>query len=698
MWSNDPRLSARRRGRWLLPLLAALLWGAVALAQPTPVAPGVTYERLVDPSVPWVMEVVRIERGRPELSFEATLGYDQVRGNENLVGQLPEATADTRPIAAVNADFFVMSGEDAGQTIGLHVSQGRLIRSAKGNPTFAWGAAGELAIVEPVFSGLISVAGGGSHPLEGINQSLPENSVVLYTADYGEKARVADGPWVVVEAAGLPLGLGGALTGRVTQVAGEPPELSAATVVLGGVGAGAQFLGSIAEGAEVRIEYDTQLPAWTVGAVSGGPVLVRGGAQAQGGDVRHPRTAVGYNDREMILFTVDGRRPGWSVGMTFDEMAATLLSLGCTEAVNLDGGGSTTMWVRGEVKNRPSDGNLRNVANCLVAMLSGPLGPPAEIILEPEGIWGLPGAVVSVAMEVRDAAMNPLGPDAAPVGVRLNGATHRATSPLVLELGAPGRHVVTLVCGDVTRELPVNVADGPSGLAMDPPSAVAMPGDTIRFAGRLVGPEGQTLALPPGSEWRFSCPESLGTWEEPGLLRIADTGVSGGVRGECVAEEGTAEVVVAQGRLLHDGETVEGVHFTGFPVEEGPTGEVRSREGALVMSYDLGKAEATRAAYVRFDRPLGRALGFTCRLRAVGSSPWVRLAYVDGDGNRATETLVDRLPTDGAWHEARLRLPEGTKAPITLQAIYAVETNTSLSASGELWLDDVVAWVVPEDE
>ncbi len=296
------------------------------------------------------------------------------------------------------------------------------------------------------------------------------------------------------------------------------------------------------------------------------------------------------------------------------------------------------MWVRGEVKNRPSDGNLRNVANCLVAMLSGPLGPPAEIILEPEGIWGLPGAVVSVAMEVRDAAMNPLGPDAAPVGVRLNGATHRATSPLVLELGAPGRHVVTLVCGDVTRELPVNVADGPSGLAMDPPSAVAMPGDTIRFAGRLVGPEGQTLALPPGSEWRFSCPESLGTWEEPGLLRIADTGVSGGVRGECVAEEGTAEVVVAQGRLLHDGETVEGVHFTGFPVEEGPTGEVRSREGALVVSYDLGKAEATRAAYVRFDRPLGRALGFTCRLRAVGSSPWVRLACVDGDGNRATET------------------------------------------------------------
>lgn len=81
MWSKAPGLSARRRGRWLLPLLAALLWAAVALAQPTPVAPGVTYERLVDSGVPWVTEVVRIERGRPELGFEATLGHDRVRGN-----------------------------------------------------------------------------------------------------------------------------------------------------------------------------------------------------------------------------------------------------------------------------------------------------------------------------------------------------------------------------------------------------------------------------------------------------------------------------------------------------------------------------------------------------------------------------------------------------------------------------------------
>lgn len=694
---------ARWRREWAGPggrtvvLLVAVMVGLVgpgtAVAQPALVAPGVTYERIVNSDVPWVMDVVRIERGRPELSFEATLGHDRVRGNESLVGQLPAETPDSRPIAAVNADFFVMTGEDAGQPLGFHVSRGRLIRTGKGNPTFAWGAEGELAIVEPVFSGTVSVAGGGSYAIEGINQSLPADSVVLYTADYGERARVADGPWVVIEAPGLPLGLGGAITGRVTRVAGEPPELAVGTVVLAAVGAGTQFLESLVEGAEVTIEYDTQLPAWTVGAVSGGPVLVRGGVQAQGGDVRHPRTAVGYNDGEVILFTVDGRRPGWSVGMTFDELATALRDLGCTEAMNLDGGGSTTVWVRGEVKNRPSDGSLRNVANCLVAMLSGPLGPPAEIVVEPEEVWGLPGAIVSVEVEVRDAALNPLGP----AGVRMGGVVYRAGSPLLLELESPGRHVLTLLSGDVTRELAVNVVAQASGAAVEPSARVAMPGDTVRLEGRLLGPEGQVLAVPPGAEWRFSAPDGMGTWEGPGLLRVAEGAKSGPVMAECLGVIGAADVVVAEALLVHDGETVEGVHFTGFPVEDGPRGEVRSRDGALVMSYDLGAAEATRAAYVRFDRPVGRALGFTCRLRAEGSSPWVRVAYVDGDGNRVTETLVERLPADGEWHPVRLRLADGLKPPITLQAIYAVETDSGATAAGELCIDDVVAWVLPTE-
>ena len=55
------------------------------------------------------------------------------------------------------------------------------------------------------------------------------------------------------------------------------------------------------------------------------------------------------------MITVDGRQPGVSVGMTLQELADYMLSLGATDAMNLDGGGSTTMYLDGKVVNTPSD-------------------------------------------------------------------------------------------------------------------------------------------------------------------------------------------------------------------------------------------------------------------------------------------------------------------------------------------------------
>ncbi len=73
-------------------------------------------------------------------------------------------------------------------------------------------------------------------------------------------------------------------------------------------------------------------------------------------ETRHPRTAVAkLKDGKFLMVTVDGRQPGVSVGMNLQELAAFLLELGASEAMNLDGGGSTTMFLGGKVVNRPSD-------------------------------------------------------------------------------------------------------------------------------------------------------------------------------------------------------------------------------------------------------------------------------------------------------------------------------------------------------
>jgi exopolysaccharide biosynthesis protein len=106
-------------------------------------------------------------------------------------------------------------------------------------------------------------------------------------------------------------------------------------------------------------------------ALGGGQTLLREGKAPDfgAGDLpRHPRAALGWNAAYWFLIVVDGRRAGWSVGMTIPELAALAQRLGCTEALNLDGGGSATLWLNDQVMNQPSDGEPRPVGNALVVV------------------------------------------------------------------------------------------------------------------------------------------------------------------------------------------------------------------------------------------------------------------------------------------------------------------------------------------
>lgn len=102
----------------------------------------------------------------------------------------------------------------------------------------------------------------------------------------------------------------------------------------------------------------------------------RGRAESGGIGGRHPRTAAGLSrdGRELLLVVVDGRQPGWSVGVTLQELGALLLTLGAWDAVNLDGGGSSSfLFVPRDapaVRNRPSDGRWRPVANAIGVVLA----------------------------------------------------------------------------------------------------------------------------------------------------------------------------------------------------------------------------------------------------------------------------------------------------------------------------------------
>jgi exopolysaccharide biosynthesis protein len=112
---------------------------------------------------------------------------------------------------------------------------------------------------------------------------------------------------------------------------------------------------------------------WMTGAVSGWPLVVEDCApvpKLPGSDhftnAPHPRTAVGLSAdrRQLLLVVADGRRDGVP-GLTLPELAALLVEMGACTALNLDGGGSSALWLRDRIVNQPSDGVERKVANHL---------------------------------------------------------------------------------------------------------------------------------------------------------------------------------------------------------------------------------------------------------------------------------------------------------------------------------------------
>jgi hypothetical protein len=139
-------------------------------------------------------------------------------------------------------------------------------------------------------------------------------------------------------------------------------------------------------------------PEWTgiADAVGGGPVLVRDGGpvfRAQEAFTssqlapRNPRTGVGQlADGRILMVVTDGRRPGYSVGMTNFELAQTLVRLGAVTGSAFDGGGSTTLAFDGTLLNRPSDRTgERPASTALQLMYYGVYAPAPEPVISPNG-------------------------------------------------------------------------------------------------------------------------------------------------------------------------------------------------------------------------------------------------------------------------------------------------------------------------
>jgi hypothetical protein len=354
---------------------------AETLPQPQyqPVTLGLDYAH-IQTTNPWSIHIARWDRSHKEFELTTTLAKGTIQGLSPLSQQAKAVPSRIgHPIAGVNGDFFVINpGPYQGDPQGLQILNGELV-SAPSSVSF-WTTPGEIHIGKIQTAMKVTWPDGRATAI-GLNQAPRTNTGVLFTPMFGSSTRATNMTELVLESAGgkswLPLHASETCRARVRSInsSGDSP-LSPDTLVLTLGEKLTNRLASISAGSLIQISTaSSENLTRATSALGGGPLLIHNGkAQtwptAKGTNTnvlpRHPRTTIGFNKRYFFLVEVDGRQNELSIGMNYIELAALMKSLDCTEAMNLDGGGSSTFWLDGKVMNSPSDKHERALANALL--------------------------------------------------------------------------------------------------------------------------------------------------------------------------------------------------------------------------------------------------------------------------------------------------------------------------------------------
>jgi hypothetical protein len=705
----------RCRLRMLLPLLLTCLPLLRADESATrPIAPGVTHTAQRLDAGPWEVRVLRVKRDAPRVRLDMALGMGALRGVEQISGIVArETTREDTVVAAVNADFFVMAGNpNAGLLSGMAVRNGELIMTPRKRPAFWITTDGQPHIGTLQTQGTLTLEA-GEFAVAGINQPPAKDGVTVYTGAFGWPVEER---CVAVRAVHSQDDLTLTPEGRWEAVVLEriPPKSSREIVpgelLLHGEGSAEGAVGSLMPGDRVVLTLHTPGPGGKAQlAVGGNQILLQGGRVLPKDDPkapRHPRTIVGFNAKEVLLVTVDGRQRGWSVGMTPVEEARLMLRLGCTDALNLDGGGSTTCWVRGAVTNRPSDGGQRKIANALLVRSMAPHGPLARLTVEPQSIIAVSRARAPLTLTATDLWYNPVDLDVRALQVSVRRLTGRGWMSARLVDGAlrvgglPGTGTVRFSLPGVGRlaEVPLTIVGQCDALKLTPGVVQLCAGETFDLAAQGLMKDGSRVWLPPRSaKWHVSGTGITALGE--GRFRADAPGSQATVRATLGDAEGTAKVQVVRDVAVESFEGAPELKVTVFPETEGVVtakAEVLATDAGegerfARLTYDLGTANGTRAAYLRLDRDLGSALRLSALTRGTASSPaWLRVAVIDGNGTRQTYTVADAVTWSKDWRRVSVRLPDGLKQPLKWESVYVVVLDGK-TGRGTLDVDDLRA-------
>lgn len=644
---------------------------------------------------------------------------------------LSEILEETGAVAGVNGSFFDINNSNA--PIGVGVSEdGGVITlpddegtGGRGHQPVVFTEDGLGHFANVMLESTVVVNGTTSDiEISGLNTaSLQEGNVALFDENWGDYSRA--------RALGEDSGLEILVTNGLVTSIGTPGEgkLSPNTISLVARGSGASKLSGISVGDSVEVTTSVRSDVGeVVSALGANYWLLSDGTPINHADASvHPRTGIGFNEDGSIMYlvVVDGRQ-ATSRGLSLSEFGVLFDQLGAYDAVNLDGGGSSTLGAVSpgdtevDVVNNPSDGSERYVPNGIGLFVDGGSGEVKEFTVETTMATddtlrvfpGLQRTVRAKAFDETGAAVASEPEWSVAEATAVVEATDGTTATVVGV--SPGRATVTASQGDATGSLELQVLGelqrlAPSATVVQLPKA----GDVASFTiygydenGYSAPIDAADLSLSGNEAGDFSLtPGSNGTYVISSQKERASASLNFEVDGRTTTVAvtvGVDEVVVFDFESVADWRTT-GARSTSSVSPAPDAG--RDGNGAIAMTYDFSQSTATRTANAR---PAVGASGFEIPGQPSEIQLWVKgessggknpdtyVGYSDGDGN--WKYIYGSAPEGDQWQLMSYPLPEGTSYPVTVQMVSAYETRASELYTGTIWFDDIVAFVPPEVE
>lgn len=388
------------------------------------VGPGMIHTKLVAPSGPWIINVLTADLKNPYVKIEARKSNDRLGSGlerTSLMSKRIDAPGHY-VVGAVNADFFSF---DTGDPTNSGVVNGEIVQKiSSSSPTVAATPANGIRFGAQSISGFV-IARDAKLTISTFNTARVDNQLASYNSYFGSSTGTA-APCTEVRI--RPVGdwyANDTMRCVVEEVlATGNSTIEKGKAVLSGSGIAATFLNTNCVAGDT-IKYYTKVYSALgkiTALVGGHPILVQGDTMASlsASDAfvttRNPRTYVAINkDTSKICFVVVDGRQATSLGHTLFESAAFLISaLKMSSAINLDGGGSSTMVVRGTVVNFPSDpGGERSVSTAMMLISTAMPGPIASLSVTEEKAIVFQGNVFQFHATGADSFYNPVALPAA---------------------------------------------------------------------------------------------------------------------------------------------------------------------------------------------------------------------------------------------------------------------------------------------